>query len=193
MTNPLGSESVITYDPYTGQALSIRDYEGIETVYSYNRVGALTGISRGGELAEAYEYDEKRQVIKTTYAGGLVQEREYDRNGNCILVRERGGDSASAEDGEYDGDGSSERGEDAGNERITRYIYDDHNRLIKETTPSGAVWEYDYDKAGNLTGIIDPEGGKTVYAYDRNNNRISVTDGEGNKTFYTYEIGRAHV
>ena len=189
MTNPLGSESVITYDPYTGQALSIRDYEGIETVYSYNRVGALTGISRGGELAEAYEYDEKRQVIKTTYAGGLVQEREYDRNGNCILVRERGGDSASAEEGEYDGDGSSERGEDAGNERITRYIYDDHNRLIKETTPSGAVWEYAYDKAGNLTGIIDPEGGKTVYAYDRNNNRISVTDGEGNKTFYTYDKG----
>ncbi len=198
MTNPLGSESAITYDPYTGQALSIRDYEGIETVYSYNRLGALTGISRGGELAEAYEYDEKGQLIRTTYASGLIQEREYDRNGNCILVRERGSDNASAEEGEYDEDGSSESGEgNIGNvisqeeksERITRYIYDNYNRLIKETTPSGAVWEYTYDKAGNLTGIIDPEGGKTVYTYDKNNNLISVTDGEGNTISYTYDKG----
>ena len=80
----------MAYDPYTGQILSVRDYEGIETAYSYNRSGVLTGVSRGGVLAEAYEYDEKGQLIRTTYAGGLIQEREYDGNGNCILIRERG-------------------------------------------------------------------------------------------------------
>lgn len=198
MTNPLGSESVITYDPYTGQPLSIRDYEGIETTYSYNLSGDLTGVSRGGELVEAYEYDKKGQLIRTTYAGGLIREREYDKNGNCILVRERGSYNASVEEGEYGGDDIPEKGEgnsetvispEEKSERITRYTYDEYNRIIKETTPSGAVWEYTYDRAGNLTGIIDPEGGKTVYAYDRNNNRISVTDGEGNRTSYAYDKG----
>lgn len=185
VTDPLGCESAMAYDPYTGQLLRVRDYEGIETAYSYNRSGVLTGVSRGGVLAEAYEYDEKGQLIRTTYAGGLIQEREYDGNGNCILIRERGSADASAEENT----GTAVPGTEEGEERITRYAYDDHDRLIKETTPSGAVWEYAYDNAGNLTRITDPEGGKTVYTYDRNNNRTSMTDGEGNRTVYTYDKG----
>ena len=174
MTNPSGSETSITYDLYTGQPLSVGDYEGIETVYSYNLSGDLTGVSRGGQLVEAYEYDKKGQLVRTTYAGGLIREQEYDKNGNCILIREMGSDNASPEEK---------------SERITRCIYDEHNRLIKEITPAGAVWEYAYDRVGNLTEIIDPEGGKTCYSYDRNNNRISITDGEGNITSYTYDKG----
>ena len=180
VTDPSGYESAMAYDSYTGQLLSVRDYEGIETAYSYNCSGVLTGVSRGGVLAEAYEYDEKGQLIRTAYAGGLIQEREYDRNGNCILIRERGS-TGNTETGVPE----TEKEE----ERITRYAYDDHDRLIKETTPSGAVWEYAYDNAGNLTKITDPEGGKTVYTYDRNNNRTSMTDGEGNRTIYTYDKG----
>lgn len=180
VTDPSGHESAMAYDPYTGQLLSERDYEGIETAYTYDRSGVLTGVSRGGVLAEAYEYDEKGQLIRTAYAGGLIQEREYDGNGNCILIRERGS-VGNTETGVPE----TEKGE----ERITRYTYDAYDRVIKESTPSGAVWEYAYDNAGNLTRITDPEGGKTVYTYDRNNNRTSMTDGEGNRTVYTYDKG----
>ena len=51
------------------------------------------------------------------------------------------------------------------NYSVTKYEYDDANRLIKEIDPLGHEQTYSYDQLGNLCEICDRNGIKTKYTY----------------------------
>ncbi|MFH1148746.1 MAG: RHS repeat-associated core domain-containing protein, partial [Pseudomonadota bacterium] len=74
--------------------------------------------------------------------------------------------------------------------RITGYVYDELNRLVKETDPLGGITEYAYDDRDNLLGLKDANGNVTRFEYDRNNRLTKETRPMGQETAYVYdEVG----
>ena len=72
---------------------------------------------------------------------------------------------------------------------ITRYTYDDDNRLTDVNAPAGLT-AYQYDSLGRQTRADLPNGTYTLYTYDPNRNwLISLTNKDSNSTVlssYTY-------
>ena len=50
--------------------------------------------------------------------------------------------------------------------RATAYGWDEHDRLVSVTLPSGRRWTFDRDEHGNVVRGTDPAGGVTRYGYD---------------------------
>lgn len=67
------------------------------------------------------------------------------------------------------------------------YIYDNNNRLVKQTLPMGGVVTYDYDAVGNQIEMTDPAGNTTRYCYDAVNRLTEVLEADGAKTAYEYD------
>ncbi|WP_147312468.1 polymorphic toxin-type HINT domain-containing protein [Thermomonospora umbrina] len=75
----------------------------------------------------------------------------------------------------------------------TRYGYDNADRLIRVTGPTGKVWTYDYDTRGRKTHTTDPDRGATQHGYDNLDRLTWVQDERGNtgKVFHDYDnLGR---
>jgi YD repeat-containing protein len=113
----------------------------------------------------------------------------------------------SAEDAEYDGNGSLIRTTDA-NGKSVLYAYDALNRLIRITQPGDAVTgfgydsndntvsvtdaenritSYTYDDMGRQTAAMSPDTGAVSCSYDSAGNLISKTDADGNTVTYEYD------
>ena len=113
-----------------------------------------------------HEYDDKGNMISTTYPDGKKDTYEYDDKGNVISNTSLSG------------------------HKIT-YEYDDKGNMISDTYPSGRKRVYEYDDRGNMifmTYISDtyPDGEKHTYEYDEKSNVISHTYPDGEKFSYEY-------
>ncbi|MDE7062632.1 MAG: hypothetical protein K2O73_05225, partial [Lachnospiraceae bacterium] len=69
----------------------------------------------------------------------------------------------------------------------TEYVYDQRNRLIRETDPEGNATEYGYDAAGNRIFVRGADGSAVHAVYDAKRRITAVTDRDGNTTQYTYD------
>lgn len=70
--------------------------------------------------------------------------------------------------------------------REIKYIYDNHNRIIKRILPDGSYLSLVYDAAGNLISQQDNLNRKSVYTYDSSGNPLSITWPDGTKTHFEY-------
>ncbi len=150
--NSVQSRFDYTYDA-NGNRTSMTTLEGT-TVYAYDLIGQLTGV---------------------TYPGGRHVIYAYDAAGNRVTVSDNGTATAyttnnlneytqvGAATYTYDGNGNMASRTDASG--TTTYAYDYENRLVGVAAPGGDTWEYTYDALGNRVAVTH-NGVKTQYVHD---------------------------
>ncbi|MCP4363077.1 MAG: RHS repeat protein, partial [Chloroflexi bacterium] len=180
-----------------GRVISQTNAAGITTLSEYNETGNLTrrvtdytpdGIS-GRNIVTAFVYDADGRLLQEyTIANGVVAQTsyEYDINGNLAAQTDARGN-------------------------ITRFRYDDANRLVNVIDPAGATITYTHDLNGRVETITDTDGyvNRTVYdslgrvsaqirdevglslttsyTYNLNNNLETTTAPDGTVTCYEYD------
>lgn len=170
--------AVTTYDYYTkaeatsqfgcslaGLLKKETDPEGRTKTYTYDSYGFIRTVKDSLGYTETAVHNKYGNVTRTVSATGLNTYYTYDTHGN--LVKER-------------------RVNTTGDE-ITRYLYDNENRLIQKITPnqynasmdglnnspvsqsygdSNAGYRYTYYKSGLVKTETDPLNNKISYVYD---------------------------
>ncbi|MEO6739180.1 MAG: putative Ig domain-containing protein [Chthoniobacteraceae bacterium] len=180
-TTTLPNEGVITYY-YDGRNRVVRQTgptrEDVVTVYDdANRIKerTITNDRNGGNQDTFFEYNLFNQVAKLTDAEENVTVNEYDLVGNLK---------------------KSTEGKDSNSEFVTKFTYDDLNRVSTRTEQDIATHTYTYWEGGKLKTVQDPRGAGYVTSYDYDvldrvisiknaENEITIRrfDGEGNLLF----------
>ncbi|MFC3815035.1 RHS repeat-associated core domain-containing protein [Lysobacter sp. GCM10012299] len=68
--------------------------------------------------------------------------------------------------------------------QVTRYTYDNEDRVTAVTDALNRTTRMSYDALGRVVRSIDPSGVASAFAYDANNQLVSVTDPRGQVTAY---------
>ena len=185
-SNPAGQVTVNAYDDgdnlvrvtenyLPGSPQNYQDQYNIITEYDYDAAGNQVAMTDTLGLVTRYEYDPAGRLVSTVlnYLPGQPQNYQDQYN----IITEYGYDAAGNQVAMTDTVGL-----------VTRYEYDDANRLVHSTanySPTvGAnaenVWNlhtwYEYDPAGNQTAVTDTLGFATRYEYDDLNRLIASTD-----------------
>ena len=120
---------------------------------TYNKVGQIVGrtetLPDGTVNQYGYEYDGRYRLTRVTKNAQLVEQYQYDANGNRTLVTstERGVSGVSA---------SYNLGDQLQRQGGTSYTYDGNGRL-SQTTTGTSVTAYNYDSQGRLKQVQTPE------------------------------------
>lgn len=175
-----------SYDE-TGRVVKQDIANGEEHAFLYcdaDRQNVYINLQSGRRIV--YHYNQDKLMTKVEYDDGSTQEFAYDQWGNVILEKDRNGG-------------------------ITKKLFRQDGKLLRQELPTGLVWEYEYDEHGNCVHwwsscgeehfatfdshnncvqerqIIDEVRSLIrTYTYDRLGRMISMTDGNGNVTRFTY-------
>ncbi|NOH00462.1 MAG: hypothetical protein HND47_00085 [Chloroflexi bacterium] len=148
--NALGEKTRYEYDPLN-RRIAVIDPLGNTTRTYYNSLGQVSGISDANGVVTHFEYDALgRQVavvlnFKPTVAADAETNVRYEYGYNSVGNRETVKDP---------------------NGNITRFTYDELNRVMSKQDPLGNIWQYDYDAAGNQISMTDGNQQTTNYTYD---------------------------
>ncbi len=138
-SSPDTGVSSYTYDE-AGNRLSVTDARGITATYSYDVLNRVTRIAYSdGSPDVAYTYDQGANGIGRLSG---IQDRsgtisyKYDVHGNVV-------EKSSAD-------------------LTTKYEYDDSNRLVEITYPSGLIVRYQRNGGGQIEGVTAEKDGTTT-------------------------------
>ena len=179
------------------------DYE-----LTYNTVGQIVGktetLPDGTVNQYGYTYDDRYRLIEVTKNSQLVEQYQYDANGNRTLATstERGvsGVAASYNLGDqlqslgnttytYDGNGRLSR-KTTGTD-VTTYDYDSLGRLKQVQTPNHTI-EYRHNALGNRVAKVKDGVVVERYLWQDKTTLLAVYDGDGNlKQRFEYTLGHA--
>ena len=137
-----GTKTGFVYNPQ-GDVLSETTYldpndpsKKLTTTYTYDSMGRTKSVKgpNNGTTAILYEYDALGNIKKMTDPTGAVTEYVYDLNGNRTEVKVyiRATPLQAAQT------------------LITKYQYDELNRVTRVTGPDGGVTKTEYDSRGNV-------------------------------------------
>ncbi|CAK8716174.1 RHS repeat-associated core domain-containing protein [Candidatus Electrothrix laxa] len=173
----------------------------VQTAYSYDRRGLLTGIINANNAETLFEHNGVGKLIRETDPLSKTWEYAYDGNRNRISRQDAKGDLT--EYGFYPddmleqisyADGSTVAYQyDANNNRVamsdtlgeTSWAFDSLNRVTEQNDPFTRVLGYQYDAASNRTGVTYPDGNQVGYAYSPNNWLQKMTDPAGQAIEYS--------
>jgi YD repeat-containing protein len=171
-----------SYDPGTGDMVSVTDPLGNKTSMGYDPIGRLEWVvSPKGNLVGADPDLWKTRLVSDAF-GRVVEETDplgnrvktgYDLNGN--MVRVETGLSATVTTGD-----------------VTTYGYDVVDRLEVVDPPGPGARSYEYDPDGRRTRFVNELNGEWVYGYDGLGRLESVTDPVGEVTSYGWN-GEGHL
>jgi len=204
IVNPLGRSQSAEYDS-RGNIIKLTGYDGSTYEYEYNGKGNLIGEKRpdgfwtkmlydsetdyllqvidptGTKLL--YEYDDRGNIIKTTYADGKSVSWVYDENGRPVKRTDKKNRTANYtynsegkvsrvdySDGSWVEYGYNELGkvtEIANKDGKISMKYDSRGLLTRIDYPSGDYFEYTYDSIGYLATSRDKDGFMLYYSYDK--------------------------
>lgn len=179
------------------------DYE-----LTYNKVGQIVGktetLPDGTVNQYGYEYDDRYRLTEVTKNSQLVEQYQYDANGNRTLATstERGvsGVSASYNLGDqlqsfgntsYTYDGNGRLSQKTTGTDVTTYDYDSQGRLKQVQTPDHTI-EYRHNALGNRVAKL--KDGQVVerYLWQDKTTLLATYDGDGNlKQRFNYTLGHA--
>jgi len=166
-----------------GQLLSFTDENGHTSEFKpggpLNQPLAFVDALKNTTL---YEYDNTGRLVNTIYADGSTERLGYDNLGNVISLVNRRGQTTQYEfngfgkviletlpDGStvaYQYDSRQRLVEVSDVHGITRFEYDDGDRLTRVEYPNGRWLAYEYDAAGRRTSLADHSGFTTLYTFD---------------------------
>jgi len=193
VTGAGGNVTTNTYNE-RNELTEVTDSIGLVSSYIYDGVGNRKTEADGSGNGSSYEYDAVNRLIATTDAMGETTCNQYDNAGNLIKTTDREGhvvcyqyddinrrtlmvqkigdtdcDNIDEDDiqtaTEYDNVGNVTRLTDS-NGNTTDYVYDEVNRLIKETYVDTGKREFTYDDAGNMLTRKDQKNQITTYTYN---------------------------
>ncbi|WP_338638622.1 LysM peptidoglycan-binding domain-containing protein [Burkholderia pyrrocinia] len=157
-----------TYDVFGNEIATRRDLSaGVRSTRTtdYDRLGRAvrTTVDPGGlNLVARTVYDAFGREIESTDGNGVVRRREYDRNGNTVVLA--------------DGLG-----------RQSRMTYDAFGNVLTHTDRTGATTRYAYVPEKRQLTVSMPDGIETTTTYDEFGQTIALTDGRRQTTRYAYD------
>ncbi|MEU0092656.1 LamG-like jellyroll fold domain-containing protein [Kribbella sp. NPDC006257] len=176
-TPPGGSEvtpnAKVEYDG-NGNVLKTIDPRGAETRFGYDRQNRV--VLRDAPLGTnndravwRYEYTGNGGLRKTTDPLGGVSESTYDDLDRVITATQ------------------VERKPVTDN-FTTKFSYDEGDRLLSTTSPSGATSSTTYDTIGQPIKVVDPSNVVRQFGYDFLGRQIESADGLGRTTLTGYDL-----
>jgi RHS repeat-associated protein/uncharacterized repeat protein (TIGR01451 family) len=163
-----GTSQTSGYDP-AGNVLSVTDFKGKITTYSYDALNRLTGETPDPALSDSpvtFAYTPTSQISSMTDAGGTTT-YTYDSQDRVLSKSTPAG--------------------------TLTYTYDAAGNLasMASSNANGVSISYTYDKLNRLSTITDnrlPQGaGTTVYGYDPVSNLATVTLPNGVQSTFSYD------
>jgi len=182
---------------------AVFDYE-----LTYNSVGQIVGktetLPDGTVNQYGYQYDDRYRLTEVTKNSQLVEQYQYDANGNRTLATstERGvsGISASYNLGDqlqsfgntsYTYDGNGRLSQKTTGTDVTIYDYDSQGRLKQVQTPDHTI-EYRHNALGNRVARIKDGSVVERYLWQDKTTLLATYDGDGNlKQRFNYTLGHA--
>ncbi|CAM5276141.1 DNRLRE domain-containing protein [Streptomyces tanashiensis] len=156
-----GSQTTWTYDPKTGNPLTMKDAEA-------NKNGTAATVYTYQTRADGFSAD----LATKTSPEGRKWQFGYDAFGNLKTVTDPLGAATTSVPDDY----------------TTTYAYDAYGQLTKATDANGnATVNSDFDVMGYPRTITDAVSHATSFVYDERGQVTSVTDALGTTTTQTYD------
>ena len=215
LTDAANGSTTYTWDA-AGHMLAQTDGNGHTTKYTYNPLGlrtsvedpagntATTSYDVNGRVAEVTDFLRRRtkytwtaddQQETLTDPAGRVTTMAYDGAGRRTSVDSHGVESRTI----WDADGRMDRvarwsgGRSGTFGKITKYTWDEMNRLLRVEGPGGVSVRYEYDAAGRRTAIFDAENQATRLSYNAGDLVISAETPRRGVTRYRHDrLGRPY-
>ncbi len=179
--------TTLTYDPLTGDLLSLTDPEGHIMGYTYDGLGRVRAMTDFTGQIYTYTYNHNDKLTDVDGPLGYHVGYRFDANGNLDLEIDPNG-------GEIDyGYDASENLTDIYDQLdfLTHLTYDAMNHLASETDPEGRITVYERDDVYRVSAVHaafgTPESATTEFVYDRVDNVLKTIDPEGRVTFDVYD------
>src|SRR5262249_32203300 len=139
VTDPLMHTVNNTYDPQTGDLLSVQAPATSPAEYRYNSAGNVTATTFGGATSQ-YMYDSVGHLTETVSPTGVERRTEYDANGNL-----------TKETFHWIDPDNPQRTRDL----VTTHQYDANDRLMVTIDPENKRTTYVYDSLNRVKETDD--------------------------------------
>ena len=141
-----------------GNVLTMEDYHGNTTAYTYNDLGQLATLTAPGSKVWEYTYDTGNRLTRVDIPNGMHTAYTYDASGRQDSIHHM--DSTTVVQG-FD------------------YTFDNGGNITRIDQEDGSYWEYDYDGRDRLTDAV--RGNKATptieavyaYTYDDGDNMLT--------------------
>ncbi|MFM5949061.1 MAG: RHS repeat-associated core domain-containing protein, partial [Novosphingobium sp.] len=188
--NPLGHVTQVLARNAMGKPLTVRDPNGVDTVFVYDSLGrplAVTVEPGPAQSQYAMAYDGAGNLTRITMPTGGWLDYSYDGANRVTRIANSRGeyvDLALNAAGQPVLD--TTRSADGTIQRQTSRVYDELGRLMRIVGAGGQVWQLGYDKVGNPVSATDARGKIATSAYDRFDRPVTVTNEEGEVERFAY-------
>ena len=194
--DPLGVVTKNAYDGFGNLISTIRDSGRLNqtTSFRYNALGDLVAAVDPNLNTSTSTYDADRRLTSTTSPPApqsRVTAYSYDPDGRLLQTRVSAvGTTPITASTTYTPTGQPATTTDA-NSNVTRYAYDNADRLASVTDPVGRVMAYGYDAMGRKTSVsnaaIQTPTPLVAYAYTPDGLLASFSDAAPNATGFAYD------
>ena len=196
-TDPDGSAIGYAYDA-GGNRISVTstiDSTSHTTSYTFNALNQIQTVTDHNADTTSYVYDQAGRLVRTAFANGLAELRQYNDLGRLTSIDTRNvnTDAILAEfQYEYNNVGDRTSVSELDGRRV-EYVYDVLNRLTEEaifnssSTTADQTISYTYDPVGNRLERNDSSNGVTNYSYNANDLLTNETSSGSTATAYTYD------
>jgi len=167
------------YDP-NGNLTRTTDRKGQTTTYTYDVLDRLTRLTDATGRQWGFTYDANGNRLTRTLPSGQTISYTYDKLNRVIGVSYPGGPKVSYT---YDANGNRLTMTDANG--VTKYVYDEQNRLTKVTDAFGNAVAYGYDPAGRLQQLLYPGNKLVTYTRDAAGRLKDLADWLNQVTHYS--------
>jgi len=198
--DPLGHSQRFTYDA-VGNAVSRTDANGNTSGFQYDGMGRPIAATDALGNTVYFDYDGNGNPIRQTDARGNSTTTTYDAANRKTSVTDA---KLKTTTFEYDLNGNLIL-TTTPDEVVTKFVYDDLNRLRKtianydanfadDQQPNARVSTTDYDALGRKTCETGPDGHYTRWVYDSTGALCTLTTGESDPDVrrYTFAPGVAN-
>ncbi len=201
----LGRLTTIDYDG-AGRPTQVTDPMSGVSTFSYDSAGRIMSRTDANGRTTRMEYDLAGRPAGVVHPGGIIQRQTWDAAGRTIGITNGRSEQIGFEldalgrrtakilpDGErvtFEYDAADRLLSTSNDEGTITHAYDDLDRLIRSTQPSGGQIEYAYDLAGNIELIrstVDGDVREITYSWDTLNRLASVSEPGVGLTQFTYD------